>query len=212
MAPGHVVAVAGEILRRELPVARHDPFVDAADQLDAALPAVEEAVEVPRHLAEILAQRRRFGIEGGEPQALVLVELRHRHEAPLLAVELAVIGLLQVRHAGQPPVVAVGPAVIGAGKAGGVAGVGTAQPVAAVPADIEEGAHRAVGVAHHQHRVLAHIGREKIARQRDLAVVAQKQPTAGEDLFQLLLVDLRFDEDAPADQPLVGIDQLARFG
>src|SRR5207244_1513087 len=86
MAPMHVIAVATEILGRELPIAWHDPFVHAADDLDAAFAAIEEGVEVPAHLAEILAQRRRLGIEGGEPEALVIVELRHRHQAPALAV------------------------------------------------------------------------------------------------------------------------------
>ena len=38
--------------------------------------------------------------------------------------------------------------------------------------------------------------------------MAQKEPAAGEDLLQLLLVDLRLDEDAPADQPAFGIDQI----
>jgi hypothetical protein len=62
--------------------------------------------------------------------------------------------------------------VIGAGEAGGIAAVGAAQPVAAVAADIQEGVNLAVAVAHDQYRVLAHVGREKVARPRDLAVVA----------------------------------------
>ena len=207
MAPGNVVGVAAEILGRELPVARHDPFM-GRDDLDPALAPVDKGVEIPRHLAEIIAQRRRLGIEGGEPQPLVIVELRHRREAPAVAVELVMIGLLQIRHAGQPAVIAVGPAVIGAGEARGVAAVGAAQPVAAMPADIEKGVHLAAGVAHDQHRVLAHVGGEEIAGPRDLAVVAQEQPAARENLPQLLLVNLRLDEDPPADQPAFGIDQL----
>jgi hypothetical protein len=37
--------------------------------------------------------------------------------------------------------------------------------------------------------------------------VAQKEPAAGEDLLQLLRVDLRLDKDAAADQAVLGIDQ-----
>ena len=101
--------------------------------------------------------------------------------------------------------------MIGAGEARGVAGVGAAQAIAAVAADIEKGVHLAASVAHHQHRVLAHVGGQEIARARDLAVVAQKQPASGEDLAQLLLVNLRFDKDAPADQPALGIDETSEF-
>ena len=60
---------------------KHDPFV-RRDDLDAALAAVDERVDVPSHLAQILKQRRCGGIEGGEPETLVTVQLRHRYEAP----------------------------------------------------------------------------------------------------------------------------------
>ena len=177
------------------------------DDFDPALAPVDERVEIPRHLAEIVAQWRRLGVEGGEQQPLVIVELRHRHEAPALAVQFAVVGFLQIRHAGQPPVIAVGPAVIGAGEAGGIAGIGAAQPVAAMAADVQKRVHLALRVAHHQHRVFAHIGGEEIAGRGDLAVMAQKQPAAGEDLLQFLLVDLRLDEDAAADQAAFAVDE-----
>jgi hypothetical protein len=42
----------------------------------------------------------------------------------------------------------------------------------------------------------------------DLALVAQEEPTAGEDLLQLLLVYLRVGEVLPAHQPTFDIDQL----
>src|SRR2546423_3857556 len=130
-----MIAVPGKVLRRELPVARHNEFVHAANDLDATLVPVEESIEIPGHFAEILAQRGRFWIEGGEPQALVAVELRHRNEAPALAVQFAVIGLFEIRDPSQLPVIAIGPAMISAGKTGGIAGLGAAQPVAAVAAD-----------------------------------------------------------------------------
>src|SRR5229473_160336 len=139
MAPLNVITVSGKVLRRELPVARHDELVHAANDLDTAFIPVEKGVEIPGHFAKILAQRRRLGVEGGEPQSLVALELRHWHQTPALAVEFAMIGLLQVRHAGELPVIAIGPAVIGAGEAGGVSGLGAAQPIAAMTADIEEG-------------------------------------------------------------------------
>ena len=177
------------------------------EHLDPALAPVEEHIEIPRHLAEIVAQWRRLRVEGGEDQSAVAVELRHRDEAPLRPVELVVIKILEMRDAGQRPVVAIGPAVIGAGKARGIAAVGAAQAIAAMAADIQKGVDLAVAVAHHQHRVLAHIGRVEIAGLGDLALVAQEQPAAGEDLLLLLLVDLRLDKDAAADEPVVAVDQ-----
>src|SRR5439155_17522803 len=67
--------------------------------------------------------------------------------------------------------------------------------------------HLASRVAHDQNRVLAHVSGKEVARLRNLALMAQEQPAAGEDLLQLLLVDPRLDKDAPTDQTLFGIDQ-----
>jgi hypothetical protein len=78
-----------------------------------------------------------------------------------------------------------------------------------MPAHVQEGAHLAAAVAHHENRVLAHIGREKIAGLRDLAFMAQEEPAAGKDTFLLLFVDLRLDEDATGDQSPVGIDETS---
>src|SRR5271156_4046679 len=190
-----MVAVTGKVFSRELPIARHDPFMHAADDLDTALAAIKEHVEIPLHLAEIIVQRRCRGVESGEPQPLVIVELRYWSKAPVLAIQFVVVGLLQIRHASEPPVIAVGPAVIGAGKGGGIAGIGAAQPVATMTAYIQKSVNLPRCIAHHQNRVLAHIGGEEIARLRDLALVAQIEPAAGEDPLQLLLVNPALDED-----------------
>src|SRR5580700_2378546 len=47
VTPLHMVSVTGEILRRELPIARHDPFMYATDDLDGAFSAIEKGVEIP---------------------------------------------------------------------------------------------------------------------------------------------------------------------
>src|ERR1700693_3152891 len=63
-----VVAVAAEILGRELPVARHEPFLDATQNFRAAVaavPAVEGLVEIAREIAEILDEGRRRLVPGG---------------------------------------------------------------------------------------------------------------------------------------------------
>src|SRR5262252_4043832 len=98
--------------------------------------------------------------------------------------------------------------MIGAGEGGGVADIGPAQPIAPMPADVEEGVEGAPAVAYHQDRVFAHKRAEEVAGLGDLTLMAEKQPAAGEDLHQLLLVDRRPDEDTPADQTLLGVNQL----
>ena len=74
-------------------------------------------------------------------------------------------------------------------------------------ADVEEGVDLAGAVAHHQHRVLAHVGGEEVAGVGDLCLVAEEEPAAGENLLQFLMVDGILAEYAGADQAPVNIDQ-----
>jgi hypothetical protein len=120
-----------------------------------------------------------------------------------------VISFFEIGHSYEAAVIAVGPAVISAGEARGVACVGAAQPIAAVPADIEKGAHPAAGVADHQNRVLTHVSGQEIAGLRDLALVAQIEPAAREYPLQFLLINLRLDKDTAADEAVAVVDQLA---
>src|ERR1700732_4184436 len=79
-------------------------------------------------------------------------------------------------------------------------------------ADVQKSADLALRVPDDQNRVLAHVSGEEVARQRDLAFMAQEEPAAGEDPLQLLLVELRLDEDAATDQTLLGVDQPQHIG
>src|SRR5262249_36560519 len=128
---------------------------------------------------------------------------------PPLPLQLPIVGLLEIRHPHQPPIVAIGPAMIGAGEGLGIAPIGPAEAITPMAAHIEKGMDLSLAVSSHENRVFAHGGAEEVARLGDLALMAQKQPAAGEDLLQLLLVDPPLDEDAPADQAPVGIDQTA---
>ena len=200
-----VIAVAAEILRREFPVARHAPFLDAAQDFGCrprCRPSRRAEVEIARNVAEIFGKGRRRRVPGGPHRALVAAQLRHLDEAPLRPVELRMVGLAEIRHADQPAVGAVAPAVIGAGEDGRVALVVAAHLHAAMAAGIEEHMDLAGPVAAQDHRFLAHARDEVVAGVRDLALVADKQPSAGEDALQLLAVDLLVDEDLAADLPL----------
>src|SRR5215813_4944774 len=97
--------------------------------------------------------------------------------------------------------------MIGTGEGRGITRIGPAQPVTPMAAHVEKGVYLPLAVTHYEDRVFTHIGAEEVARLGYLTLVAQKQPATGEDLLQFLLVDLPLDEDAPADQSAVGIDE-----
>ena len=97
--------------------------------------------------------------------------------------------------------------MVSADEGGGIAVVGAAEAVAAVAADVQEGTNPAGAVAHHQHGVFAHVGGEEVAGVGNLGLVAEQQPAAGENLFQLLLVDFLVAEYAGVDDAVVGVHQ-----
>src|SRR5262245_7735994 len=203
-----MVTIATEILGGEFPVAGDHPLVHPSDHLNAPLATIEEGIQIPGYVPEILQERRRCRVEGGKQQPLITVHLRHRDQTPMLLFQLAIVGLFEVGNTHQLPVVAIGPAMISTGEGGGVARIGPAQPIAPMPADVEKGVERALAVSYHEDWVLAHIRAEEVAWLGDLTLMAQKQPAAGKDLRQPLLVDLWLDKDAPADQAALGIHQI----
>src|SRR5579883_2906521 len=99
------------------------------------------------------------------------------------------------RRTDELAVDAEAPAVVRAGKAAGVALVVAANLHAAVRAGVQQHVDRHVRVAREDHALLAHAGDEVVAGVRDLALVTNEQPGAGEDLLLLLLVNLVRDED-----------------
>src|ERR1700732_778785 len=199
-----VVAVAAEILRREFPVARDQPFLDAAQYFGAALaaiPAVESEVEIADKIAEVLEKGRCRGVPAGPHRALVDAQLRDFDQTPLRLVELLVVGLAERGHADQLAVGSIAPAVIGAGEDRRAALVVAAPLHAAMAARIEEDMDLAGPVAAQDHRFLAHPRDEEIPRLRDLALMADEQPGAREEPLQFFAVDLLLDTDLAADLP-----------
>jgi hypothetical protein len=97
--------------------------------------------------------------------------------------------------------------VIRAGQHGGIALVVPAHLHATVPARIEEHVNLLGAVTAEDDRFLAHRRDEEIAGVRDLALVPDKQPGAGEDAFQFHLINLVVYEDLAADLPRYQIDE-----
>ena len=131
MRGSDVIAVAAEILCRGLPVGVKQPPVRPA-HFRAALATVKKNIEIPRHVAQVLAQRWRFGIERREDQSLIAVDLRNGNQTPLLALES--LERVDHRHEREFTVARVRPAVVGAGKKLRITAVGAADPIAAMAA------------------------------------------------------------------------------
>src|SRR5713226_5479673 len=207
-----VVAVAREVLGRELPVAGHQPLVDAADHLGAALasvPRVEEQVEVELVAAEVVQEGGGRGIPGRPDRALVALQAGHLDEPPSGPVEIVSVRAPRERHPHERAVRAIAPAVVWTHELDGIPLVVAADLHPAVPARVEEDVDPLRAVPADDDRLLAHRGREVVAGARDLALVAQEQPRAGEDPLQLLPVDLVVHKDLAAHAALLDVDQAA---
>jgi len=68
----------------------------------------------------------------------------------------------------------------------------------------------APAVAHEEDRFLSHAGLEIVPRVRHLALVADQQPGASKNPFQLLVVNLLIDVDLAADFGVIEIDEAAQ--
>jgi hypothetical protein len=207
-----VIAVAREVLGRELPVAGDEPLVNTADRFGAALaavPGVEQQVEIELVAADVLGERRRRGVPGGPDRALVVLHLGDLDQPPLAPIELRAVRVLRERHADERAVGAIAPAVVRTLELDRVALVVAAYLHAAMPARVQEHADLPRTVATEDHRLLAHRRAEIVARLRDLALVADEEPGAGEDALELLAVDLVAHEDLAADDAALDVDQAS---
>src|SRR5207302_10703956 len=102
------------------------------------------------------------------------------------------------RQVDEVAVAGEGPAVEGALEGEAIALVVTADHVAAMGTGVQEDVDLVVAAAGDDDLLLAHARADEIARVGDLADVADEEPAAGQDLFQLLLVDVRVAEDRRA--------------
>src|SRR5437899_2652535 len=155
----------------------------------------------------MVCDRWRGGVPRCPGRAFVVRQPGGLDWPPLAPVELRAVGVLGERHADERAVGAVAPAVVRALELDRVALVVTAHLHAAMPARVEKDADPSRAVAAQDDRLLAHRRREIVARLRDLALVADEEPGAGEDPLELLPVDLLAHEDLAADDPALDVDQ-----
>ena len=139
----------------ELPVDARRDAVDRIERIGLRLQRGEIGNERSEHRIDVdlgrlpLPQRRR-----AHEDHAVLLAGRQPHQPVRADIEAGEARL--VGDAEQPALRVVGPGVIGADEGPGVAAA-LCHRCAAMAADIGEGAHRAVGPAHQQHRHAGHV-------------------------------------------------------
>lgn len=199
-----MVAGAAEILRRGLPVGVQYPPV-GSDHLRAPFPAVQQGIQVPGHIAQVLQERRGFGVEGRENQPFVGVQLSHRNQPPGLTVEAAI--MFRHRQTDQLSLVAEAPAVVRAREEPGIPPVQTADPIPPVATQVEKGAEPTVRVPAEDHRVLPHVGADEIAGVGDLTLMTEIEPAPGEDALLLELVNPVVGEHPPVHESVFEVNE-----
>src|SRR5207247_10524952 len=83
-----------------------------------------------------------------------------------------------------------------------------ADHVAAVRARVEKDVDLIVGGPRDYDLLFAHPGSNEVARLGDLTLVAHKQPHSAEDLFELLLVDVRVTENDVVNDAVDSVDEF----
>src|SRR4051794_24100410 len=115
-------------------------------------------------------------------------------------------------HARELALAVVAPPVIAAGQRAGISSLVHAEPVAPMPTGVEEHPRLPARVAPEDDRILAHVGREIVARLLDLGLVAEVQPAPRENTLDLALVDRLIGVDAATDQPGCEVDEFIAHG
>jgi hypothetical protein len=96
-----------------------------------------------------------------------------------------------------------------AGKDQAIALIVAAHLHAAVTARVEERPNLVIlAIPHHNHLFGSHATHHEVAGIRELALVAQEQPTALKDLLHLLFEDVRIDVDLAADGAPLRVEVL----
>src|SRR6266567_2189166 len=181
----------------------------AAERWVIAVARLQAVAKALRKWTEIILERGSFGVPGGPQRAIKVLELGDLSEAPLLFVDLSVVGVRVVAetHADQAAAGVVSPGVEGASEDQAVALVVAAHLHAAVTARIQEGANLIIlAVPHEDHLFGAHAAHHEVSGIRQLALVAEEQPAPLEDLLHLLFEDVRVDVNLSADCSPLRVD------
>ena len=208
------MAGVGQVLDQHFPVAIvHVAENAAGDFQPAGRRAIDHVVDGRKAFAEILLEVGPDIAHLGEHEAAVILHMPHAGNA-LIGLALLKTGMLVALAQWDREQRTIGlerPGVIGAteelaGVAAGVDGDARALVRAAIVEDVD----LAVGVANHEHRLLADGGAEIVARVRHLAIVSDIDPGVGEQVLHLQVEDFLVDIDIAVDLGLA--HQVANGG
>src|SRR5690606_26852936 len=129
---------------------------------------------------QVLERHRRGLVHRREQQALPLA---HRERGQADVVDPETLGRCHLRRGFQLSIERIGPAVVAATQRACRAPVAGGDRPRAMPADVVEGAHRAVGTPHRQHRQAGAVRDDVVARVRQAGHVREQVPAAVEHAF-----------------------------
>src|SRR5206468_4107872 len=179
------------VLGQHLPVRRAAVLDPPGRELDFALRReIAGAVDQAGGDAEVLLERDARRPQAGEDEAAIAAHARGAAQALRLLVESAVIGR-RVRHAEQLARQIVRPAVVGTREGPRVTARLAAHHRPPVGAAVDHHAHLAVHGPRHDHRLGPDGPRDEVARQRNLALVADEDPASEEEPVHLVGEDAR---------------------
>ena len=198
------------VLQEDLPVRLLDHAEAGRHHLDLALRrAVAHVVEGDLGRPEPLDERRPVGRQARKHEAAVGIDARCRlHVAVGVARREArpLIALVERDRLAAAVGVEL-PGMVGADDAlADIAAAVAVEHGAAMRAAVVEHAHRAVGMAHHDHRLAADLHRPVVADIRHLALVPDIGPHLVEDVLHLELENRRIGIDAAVNA--IGLHRL----
>ncbi|MOA16068.1 hypothetical protein D3C78_1362620 [compost metagenome] len=171
-----MILIAGELLGRELPVAVNYPLLHATDNFGAAFPPIQQTIQIPGHITQILFEWRSTGIPVAKYQAFIAFDTRHFLQPPMRFAQALWIGARLQWHLSQFAIDAIRPAVIRAGKSPGIATVRVADTHRAMATLVEKRFDGAIFLADNDDCVFPHVSVKEIAWFWYLAFMGQKQP------------------------------------
>jgi hypothetical protein len=168
----------------------------ARDDFHSDFRLVRDQVEILSRAGKIVVETVSRGIEAGEDEAAIAVDLRGRGQFEFRAGERLAIRFF-TRNADELPTRIKRPRVIGALKRPRVARLLPAYESAAMRAGVQEQANYSVVAAHQYHRPACNGSRYIVTGVRNFGFMTDINPASAEEARPLLLKAFRISERAP---------------
>ena len=202
-----VPVVGAELFGGDLPVAVDHGTMRSGGHLRPGAAAVQQQVEVPPDVSQIVLQRNGVRGEGGEDQVPVRGDAVGPVEMPL--------GLVETRrgtagNAHEVAAIVVGPVVVWTNEPARVTVFHLADPASSMRTNVRYGMELTLVVQAQEKRDCAGVGLNEITRATELAPVSQVQPTPGKYRCLFERKDGRVCKYSTADRPIAAVDEGSR--